>query len=313
MSLWHQAAWLLWALLLLAWVPGCSSISGPTSVSGPVGGSLSVKCSYEERLREYPKYWCKPACFRKIVETKESDREVRSGRVSIRDHPANLTFTVTLENLVEDDAGTYRCGVDTFWLGTFGEPTLTIEVSVTPATTSTRPANTIVTQISTTTAGITTTPSSYASTVSSAVGATHSASSQKEFQQSQGLGLQVLLSLLALLLLLLGGSLFLAWRMLRKRKQVKAGENPEPLRAPSQDTLQSEPYYANLELQMLTLQGEPAQPRQEEVEYSTVKAPEELHYSSVAFDSQSQDSKAKETRSQRTLEQEPEYSAIKKT
>ncbi|XP_039085741.1 CMRF35-like molecule 8 isoform X2 [Hyaena hyaena] len=294
MSLWHQAAWLLWALLLLAWVPGCSSISGPTSVSGPVGGSLSVKCSYEERLREYPKYWCKPACFRKIVETKESDREVRSGRVSIRDHPANLTFTVTLENLVEDDAGTYRCGVDTFWLGTFGEPTLTIEVSVTPA-------------------GITTTPSSYASTVSSAVGATHSASSQKEFQQSQGLGLQVLLSLLALLLLLLGGSLFLAWRMLRKRKQVKAGENPEPLRAPSQDTLQSEPYYANLELQMLTLQGEPAQPRQEEVEYSTVKAPEELHYSSVAFDSQSQDSKAKETRSQRTLEQEPEYSAIKKT
>ncbi|XP_039085681.1 CMRF35-like molecule 6 [Hyaena hyaena] len=127
-------AWLPAALLLLQ-VPGCLSISGPTSVSGPMGGSLSVRCSYEERLRGYPKYWCKPACFRKIVETKESDREVRSGRVSIRDHPANLTFTVTLENLVEDDAGTYRCGVDTSWLGFSGEPTLTIEVSVTPGST----------------------------------------------------------------------------------------------------------------------------------------------------------------------------------
>ncbi|XP_078294341.1 CMRF35-like molecule 8 isoform X6 [Panthera onca] len=80
--------------------------------------------------------------------------------------------------------------------------------------------------------------------------------------------LQVLLSLLVLLLLLLGGSLFLAWRIVRKR--VKAGENPKPLRTHSQNTLQGELYYANLELQTRTLQGEPVQPRQEEVEYSTV-------------------------------------------
>lgn len=105
----------------------------------------------------------------------------------------------------------------------------------------------------------------------------------------------------------------MAWRIVRKR--VKAGENPKPLRTHSQNTLQGELYYANLELQTRTLQGEPTQPRQEEVEYSTVKKPslEELHYSLVAFDPESQDSKANRIPSRRTLEQEPEYSVIKKT
>ncbi|XP_047689239.1 CMRF35-like molecule 8 isoform X1 [Prionailurus viverrinus] len=263
-----QAVWLPLALLLL-WVPGCSSISGPTSMTGTLGSSLIVQCSYEEQLRTHFKYWCKKPCFWKTVETKRSSKEVRNGRVSIRDHPANLTFIVTLENLTEDDAGTYRCGIDTSWLGGYlQDPAVHIVVSVIPATTSAPPANITVTQISTITAGITTTSSSSSPTVPITMGATHSASSQEEFQQSQGVGLQVLLSLLALLLLLLGGSLFLAWRIVHKR--VKAGENPKPLRTHSQNTLQGELYYANLELQARTLQGEPTQPRQEEVEYSTV-------------------------------------------
>ncbi|XP_053068761.1 CMRF35-like molecule 8 isoform X2 [Acinonyx jubatus] len=244
-----QAVWLPLALLLL-WVPGCSSISGPTSMTGTLGSSLIVQCSYEEQLRTHFKYWCKKPCFWKTVETKRSSKEVRNGRVSIRDHPANLTFIVTLENLTEDDAGTYRCGIDTSWLGGYlQDPAVHIVVSVIPA-------------------GIMAMPSSSSPTVPITMGATHSASSQEEFQQSQGVGLQVLLSLLALLLLLLGGSLFLAWRIVRKR--VKAGENPKPLRTHSQNTLQGELYYANLELQARTLQGEPTQPRQEEVEYSTV-------------------------------------------
>ncbi|XP_053749371.1 CMRF35-like molecule 8 isoform X5 [Panthera pardus] len=176
-----QAVWLPLALLLL-WVPGCSSISGPTSMTGTLGSSLSVQCSYEEQLREHFKYWCKKPCFWKILETKQSSKEVRDGRVSIRDYPANLTFIVTLENLTEDDAGTYRCGIDTSWLGGYlQDPAVHIVVSVIPA-----------------------------------------------------------------------------------------GENPKPLRTHSQNTLQGELYYANLELQTRTLQGEPVQPRQEEVEYSTV-------------------------------------------
>ena len=32
--------------------------------------------------------------------------------MSIRDHPATLTFTVTLEKLTLEDAGIYKCGVN---------------------------------------------------------------------------------------------------------------------------------------------------------------------------------------------------------
>ncbi|XP_072637561.1 CMRF35-like molecule 8 isoform X3 [Canis lupus baileyi] len=286
-------AWLPWALLLL-WVPGCSSLRGPDSVSGTVGGSLSVRCQYKEGFRDHDKYWCKSPCvWKKIVETTESQREVTKGRVSIRDHPADLTFTVTLENLTEGDAGTYKCGINTLWV----DPTFSVVVSVNPAEMKTK---------------LYWSSSSPAPTTT---GATHSASSQEELQPSQSLGLQVLLSLLALLLLLLGGSSLLAWRMIRRHRRVKAGENSEPLRTPGQATQQGELCYANLELPMWPLRAEPVQPRQVEVEYSTVQkaSREEPYYSSVVFDFQSEDSKANRIRSQRTLEQETQYSVIKNT
>ncbi|XP_055431038.1 CMRF35-like molecule 6 [Bubalus kerabau] len=100
---------------------------------GIVGGSLRVECRYREEFINNTKYWCKHPCvlLRKTVETTESEREVRRGRLSIRDHPANLTFTVTLENLREEDAGPYRCGINVpLTLDRMFE----VEVSVTPAT-----------------------------------------------------------------------------------------------------------------------------------------------------------------------------------
>ncbi|XP_045841805.1 CMRF35-like molecule 6 [Meles meles] len=131
--------WLAAALLLLQ-VPGCWSLRGPTSVTGPVGGSLSVQCQYEEEFRENAKYWCRSPCLGDIVVTKEADIEVRKDRVSIRDRPANLTFTVTLENLTEGDAGTYRCGIDTSWLPEYLlDLTFRVVVSVTPGLHSTLP------------------------------------------------------------------------------------------------------------------------------------------------------------------------------
>ncbi|XP_045426704.1 protein CD300H-like [Pipistrellus kuhlii] len=125
--------WLLPALFLLQ-VPGCLSLSGPRRVMGTVGGSLSVQCRYKEEYKDRNKYWCKEPCLpllnRNIVETTESEREVRLGRVSIRDHPANLTFTVTLESLTEGDGGTYKCGIERpFAL----DLTFLVEVSVSPA------------------------------------------------------------------------------------------------------------------------------------------------------------------------------------
>uniref|UniRef100_A0AC11ERH3 Uncharacterized protein n=1 Tax=Ovis aries TaxID=9940 RepID=A0AC11ERH3_SHEEP len=127
-----RAGWLPSALLLLQ-LPGCFSLSGPSRVMGIVGGSLSVECQYQEVFINNSKYWCKPPCLWRMVETRESEREVRRGRVSIRDRPANLTFTVTLESLREEDAGRYWCGIDTSWFeGMLRDPTFEVEVSVIP-------------------------------------------------------------------------------------------------------------------------------------------------------------------------------------
>ncbi|XP_045020627.1 CMRF35-like molecule 6 [Bubalus bubalis] len=71
---------------------------------------MSVECEYQEAFVDDIKYWCKHPCMSpwRIVETRESEREMRRGRVSIRDRPASLTFTVTLESLREEDVGTVR-------------------------------------------------------------------------------------------------------------------------------------------------------------------------------------------------------------
>ncbi|XP_019838066.2 CMRF35-like molecule 6 [Bos indicus] len=68
------------------------------------------------------------------VETTESEREVRRGRVSIRDRPASLTFTVTLESLREEDSGTYGCGI---YVPLSRDPTFQVEVSVIPVSMTT--------------------------------------------------------------------------------------------------------------------------------------------------------------------------------
>lgn len=107
-------AWPICKELGLGCLAGCLSLSGPEQVTGTVGGSLSVQCRYKKAFTDNKKYWCRSPCLslmRNTVETTESKREVRSGRVSIRDHPENLTFTVTLENLTEGDKGTYWCAI----------------------------------------------------------------------------------------------------------------------------------------------------------------------------------------------------------
>uniref|UniRef100_A0A8C9AXU5 CD300a molecule n=1 Tax=Prolemur simus TaxID=1328070 RepID=A0A8C9AXU5_PROSS len=140
------------------------------------------------------------------------------------------------------------------------------------------PASTPVVPTTVTIAGtsaVTTEVPTVPSTALSAVSATGSASIQDEPQKSSGPRLVLLLSLLAFLLLLFMGTSLLAWRMCQK--QVKAGEFPELSRGPRQTA-----------------------PR------------EELHYTSVVFDGQSQDSNGHGISARRPREEEPEYSVIRK-
>ncbi|XP_034496185.1 CMRF35-like molecule 2 isoform X3 [Ailuropoda melanoleuca] len=118
--------------------PGSLSLMGPSSVTGTLGGSLRVRCQYEELYQRHKKYWCRgpyDATCEKIVETNGEEKEERSGRVSIRDHADKLTFIVTMENLTADDAGPYWCRIQTTWfLDVWSrDPSLPVNVSVSAA------------------------------------------------------------------------------------------------------------------------------------------------------------------------------------
>ncbi|KAL6077725.1 hypothetical protein STEG23_007879, partial [Scotinomys teguina] len=110
----HRGKRMTSAFLELELKMAVSLYVGAGTVTGTVGESLSVQCQYEKEYKTNDKYWCRvsllPQC-KEIVKTRAS-KEDKTGRVSIRDHPANLTFTVTLENLTLEDAGTYKCVVD---------------------------------------------------------------------------------------------------------------------------------------------------------------------------------------------------------
>uniref|UniRef100_A0A8C6IDQ5 CD300A molecule n=1 Tax=Mus spicilegus TaxID=10103 RepID=A0A8C6IDQ5_MUSSI len=297
-----SAVWLptLLLLLLLFWLPGCVPLHGPSTMTGSVGESLSVSCQYEEKFKTKDKYWCRGSfkvLCKDIVKTSSSE-EARSGRVTIRDHPDNLTFTVTYESLTLEDADTYMCGIDILFLDKYFKIELSVVPSEDPVSS---PGPTLETPV----------VSTSLPTKGPALGS--NTEGRREHDYSQGLSLPVLLSVLAFLLFLLVGTSLLAWRMFQKRL-VKADRHPELSQNLRQASEQNECQYVNLQLHTWSLREEPVLPSQVEVvEYSTLALPqEELHYSSVAFNSQRQDSHANGDSLHQPQDLKAEYSEIQK-
>lgn len=98
-------------------VSGYEALMGPKNIRGFEGDTVSLQCTYEEKLREHKKYWCKkggilvPRCSG-IIYAGEDGQERTEGRVSIQDNPQKLMFNVTLRELTQQDSGEYWCGIN---------------------------------------------------------------------------------------------------------------------------------------------------------------------------------------------------------
>ncbi|XP_014644889.1 PREDICTED: CMRF35-like molecule 4 [Ceratotherium simum simum] len=154
--------------------PGLSAIRGPKAVSGLERGSLTVQCRYGQGWETYKKWWCRGADWNLctiLVKTTGSEQMVKQGRVSIMDNQRDHVFTVTMEELRQDDADTYWCGIERTGVDLGDKVKVTIDpapttVSDTPTTntTSTAPVTPEETQVSPT---VTSHPSNSRSLLSS--------------------------------------------------------------------------------------------------------------------------------------------------
>ncbi|KAL6482087.1 hypothetical protein MHYP_G00101670 [Metynnis hypsauchen] len=90
-----------------------AGISAETTVTGYVGESVQIRCSYNSRYETYIKYLCRGKCSA-LLGTK--DIPVQSGsakdqRFSLDDDTAARVFTINITDLRPEDGGTYWCGI----------------------------------------------------------------------------------------------------------------------------------------------------------------------------------------------------------
>ncbi|XP_075418575.1 CMRF35-like molecule 1 [Tenrec ecaudatus] len=198
---------------------------GPSAVSGPQGGSLSVECGYDAALKTYKKWWCRGAVWGScqiLVQTTGSEQKVKKDRVSIRDNHKNFTFTVTMEKLRKTDADVYWCGIERTGI----DDGIRMTVSIGPA-----PTTVPTTTTATTNSTVPTTPEE---TTASAGMTNHLSDVRRKTQM-----LIILLpSVCAGFLLLLAVASLVAWRMTTQQKKGTSIEQP----------LEDDICYANLTL-----------------------------------------------------------------
>ncbi|XP_072886808.1 polymeric immunoglobulin receptor-like isoform X2 [Hemitrygon akajei] len=82
-------------------------------VRGVLGRAVTIDCHYAPMYRSHTKYLCRMwdrQCT-SLVNTNGTNEQY--GRMTIRDNTSQGIFTVTMENLVSQDTGLYRCGITT--------------------------------------------------------------------------------------------------------------------------------------------------------------------------------------------------------
>ncbi|XP_067385178.1 polymeric immunoglobulin receptor isoform X2 [Channa argus] len=108
---------LLFLLTLLSWIPGFLCWVNTTEQFALLEGrSLTVPCHYDSQYASYVKYWCRGK-MREFCSSLGRTDDTHSAnpakdKVSILDDPVHLVFTVTMNDLKEEESGWYMCGVE---------------------------------------------------------------------------------------------------------------------------------------------------------------------------------------------------------
>ncbi|KAL7852023.1 hypothetical protein SRHO_G00178080 [Serrasalmus rhombeus] len=82
---------------------------GPKTVTGYLGMTVTISCSYPEEFEKKTKYLYKlqREHFTSVIQTSETQR----GRFSISDDRSSKVVSVRISDVREDDGGVYYCGV----------------------------------------------------------------------------------------------------------------------------------------------------------------------------------------------------------
>ncbi|XP_058498700.1 CMRF35-like molecule 1 [Solea solea] len=84
-------------------------LSTPDEVTAAHGGSVTVKCHYDQQFRENTKYWCKGPVYVYCKIVAKTPRNRPSDRCFIADDKEAGVFTVTMTGLQDSDDDLYWC------------------------------------------------------------------------------------------------------------------------------------------------------------------------------------------------------------
>ncbi|XP_048866336.1 uncharacterized protein LOC125739860 [Brienomyrus brachyistius] len=87
-------------------------VSTLNTVSVQRGGNVTITCYYDDSYKAHVKYWCRGSDWSSCTPIVRTDSPKISSEVSIRVHPDQRVFNVTMNNLTAVDSGTYWCGVE---------------------------------------------------------------------------------------------------------------------------------------------------------------------------------------------------------
>ncbi|XP_041737850.1 CMRF35-like molecule 3 [Coregonus clupeaformis] len=121
-----------WILSLCLLSAGVSVGSGFITWRGMEGGNTHINCTYEQGFEAFPKYILKgDYLFEILIKTlkvpNQSPVWTYKGRYALYDDTERRVFTVTIDNLNLEDAGTYWCGVESWGLDKLIQVRLTVD------------------------------------------------------------------------------------------------------------------------------------------------------------------------------------------